>query len=276
MLTRGLFIGINYKGTEFRLNGCINDAHDWKDLYTAHDGAEEGAKVLVEHDATGVNILRAMRDLVGSLAAGETGLITYSGHGTWVPDQDGDEIDGRDEAICPIDMGDDGKNLILDDQISQVFDGLIPGAKLVFVTDSCHSGTVFRFTLPPGGDEEDELSRVRFIPPSHFLRSAVLVSKMERAFSGNPGPARRNAARPGVIHFSGCGDREYSTDAYIGRRPCGAFSHYATRAFRAALKHRYSYSNAHKLIRANLPSQSFQQTPKLNASADLKSTIIFA
>jgi metacaspase-1 len=27
----------------------------------------------------------------------------YSGHGTQIPDDDGDEADGMDEALCPVD-----------------------------------------------------------------------------------------------------------------------------------------------------------------------------
>lgn len=263
-----LAIGINYKGTEFELGGCINDANDWAKLLGSN-GFDEKA-LLLEQDATRNNIVTQMSGLVNGLAAGDVGFITYSGHGTWVPDKDGDEPDGRDEAICPIDMGDDGRNLLIDDDIHKILNNVAAGAYVVLVTDSCHSGTVFRFMAP----SVEAPQRVRFIPPSHFIKEKDLYSRMERSF-GQRGVAASNAPLPGVIHFSGCGDTEYSNDAVIRGRPCGAFSYFAVRAFEQAAKTRLGYANTHKLLRQHLPSMQFQQTPKFNAPAALKDRVIF-
>lgn len=65
----------------------------------------------------------------------------YSGHGTKVPDLNGDEDDGYDEALVPLDF--DRSGVILDDDLYEIFvKGLPPGVHVVALMDCCHSGTV--------------------------------------------------------------------------------------------------------------------------------------
>lgn len=267
MAKKALCVGINYAGTEYALRGCINDADDWARLLGVNGF---NTAVLAERQATKAQILQGMNLLVKQLQPGDVGFITYSGHGTWVPDKDGDEPDGRDEAICPVDMGDDGHNLIIDDEIHVVFNGIPPGAHVVFVTDSCHSGTVYRMFNPAEG--KTAYRRPRVIPPAHFAKSDALIRKVERAFGH---PIKTNAPLPGLVHFSGCKDNETSCDAEINGRACGAFSFYATRAFGRAAALGQSYADAHAAIRKNLPSYDFQQTPLLNAEPGLKKAKVF-
>lgn len=268
MAKKALCIGINYKGTEYELRGCINDADDWAKLLGSN-GFDTA--VLAEQQATKAHILSSAKLLVKQLHPGDVGFITYSGHGTWVPDRDGDEPDRRDEALCPVDMGDDGHNLIIDDELHAIFNGIPPAAHLVFVTDSCHSGTVYRMVTP--GEGKTAYRRPRFIPPAQFLKTESLLRKLDRAF-GQP-VTRSNAPLPGVVHFSGCRDSETSCDAEINGRACGAFSFYATRAFGRAAALGQSYADAHAAIRKNLPSYDFQQTPLLNAEPALKKVKVF-
>lgn len=256
-------IGINYVGTDYELRGCINDADDWASLL----GSQKfNAAILAEEQATKENILLAITHLVRSLAPGDVGVITYSGHGTWVPDQDGDEPDGRDEAVCPIDMGEDGRNLIIGPEFKAIFDQISHGARVVFITDSCFSGTVYRFFNGSSGTR-----KVRFLPPAHFLKEETLVRRMDLGF-GQLQPHVNTVKPPlrGLIHFSGCGDNEYSNDANLDGRFNGAMTYYATRAFRQTLKEKGCYLDAWKRIRQSLPSWEYQQTPLLNATSDLK------
>lgn len=258
---KALCVGINYAGTEFELRGCINDADDWADFFQKNGFS---TSVLTEAQATKSIMLHAMTDLIADLKAGDVGVITYSGHGTWVPDQDGDEPDGRDEALCPIDMGDDGHNLILDDELHLLFNKIVKGAHVIFVTDSCFSGSVYRFFDGSFGQR-----KVRFIPPSHILKDATLITRMNLGF-GQPQSKKNQSPLPGLLHLSGCTDHEYSNDAYIDGRFNGALTYFAVRAFANTLRHKGTYQDAWLAIRKSLPSWEFQQTPLLNAPADLK------
>ena len=63
------------------------------------------------------------------------------GHGGQTADLDGDEQDGTDETIYPVDHKQAGH--IVDDEIHHyVVKPLAPGVRLTAIFDSCHSGSV--------------------------------------------------------------------------------------------------------------------------------------
>lgn len=100
MAKKALCIGINnYPGTGMDLQGCVNDATDWAAELTAR-----GFKVasLLDDQATKAAMVKAMGDLIGKASKDDTLVITFSGHGTYQPDTDGDEVDGLDEASAPM------------------------------------------------------------------------------------------------------------------------------------------------------------------------------
>lgn len=46
------------------------------------------------------NVLKQMSEIASSCTNGDMFVVYYSGHGSNVPDTDGDEQDGEDEAFC--------------------------------------------------------------------------------------------------------------------------------------------------------------------------------
>ena len=91
-----LCIGINdYPGTGSDLAGCVNDAQDWAQALTDR---EFSVSLMIDSEATRSEMVRAMTSIVTGAESGDTAVITYSGHGTWQPDDDADEPDMRDEA----------------------------------------------------------------------------------------------------------------------------------------------------------------------------------
>jgi hypothetical protein len=82
-----------------------------------------------------------MRWLVEGSKPGDSLVFYFCGHGSRVKDRNMDEVDGYDEAICPVDYEHEG--MILDDEISATIVRPLPhGAKLHDVIDTCFSGTV--------------------------------------------------------------------------------------------------------------------------------------
>jgi metacaspase-1 len=68
-------------------------------------------------------------------------LISIAGHGGQTKDLDGDEDDGYDEVIYPVDFKRAGH--IVDDEIHHiVVKPLVAGVRLTAIFDSCHSGSV--------------------------------------------------------------------------------------------------------------------------------------
>lgn len=113
MAKTALCIGINdYLGTANDLSGCINDTQDWANTPQARDLTVAS---LLDSAATKAGMVAAMRRLIGQAQAGDSVILTYFGHGTWVPDTSGDEPDSRDETLCPYDIN--SANALIDDEI---------------------------------------------------------------------------------------------------------------------------------------------------------------
>ncbi|KAE8677247.1 Metacaspase-4 [Hibiscus syriacus] len=142
MAKKAVLIGINYPGTKAALKGCINDVKRMYNCLVQRYGfSDEDIKVLIDTDSsydqpTGKNIRRALNELVSSAEPGDFLFVHYSGHGTRLPAETGDDDDtGYDECIVPCDM-----NLITDDDFRDLVDKVPEGCRITIVSDSCHSG----------------------------------------------------------------------------------------------------------------------------------------
>ncbi|MED6135633.1 Metacaspase-4 [Stylosanthes scabra] len=142
MAKKALLIGCNYPGTKAELKGCINDV--WrmhKCLVDRYGFSEDDITVLIDTDnsytqPTGKNIRSALSRLVRSASPGDVLFVHYSGHGTRLPAETGEDDDtGYDECIVPCDM-----NLITDDDFKEFVDHIPRGCRLTIISDSCHSG----------------------------------------------------------------------------------------------------------------------------------------
>ena len=262
---RALCIGINdYPGTGSDLAGCVNDANDWAAALRKRGFAVD---MLLNRKATGAAIRRAIRALLAEASSGDVVVVQYAGHGSFVPDEDGDEPDGTDECLCPYDV--DVRGPITDDELFELYSQRKPGVRLVMISDSCHSGTVARFApivTPPTMRGRGAPRRlVRFLPPAAFLPKRVatrLGVKRARRASSPPG---RHAA----LLLAGCQDTEYSFDAYFRGRPNGAFTFVALRALEK-LGRSATYEQWYRAVRAALPSQQYPQTPNLYGSRSMR------
>jgi Caspase domain len=80
-------------------------------------------------------ILHAYRRVVAQSQPGDSIFLHYSGHGTKVPDQNGDEEDGYDEALVPSDYTSAG--IILDDDLYEILvKNLVGGVHVVSVVST--------------------------------------------------------------------------------------------------------------------------------------------
>ncbi len=263
MSKKALCIGINdYPGTQNDLAGCVNDANDW-----AAELAGRGYAVskMLDAQATHAAMSRAIADLIKGAVSGDSLVITYSGHGTWVPDSSGDEPDGRDEGLCPWDIGQAGP--LLDDQIRQLFATRAGGVRILLLSDSCHSGSVTR-------GSEDDLDpghpRARFMPPEAWMPADELPTASARPLH-LVGGLRRSG---GDLLLSGCLDTQFSWDTSFKGRPNGAFTYYALKALHDSKP--ATYEAWFKALRAYLPSTKLPQDPQILGTAAARRFKVFA
>ncbi|KAL6400441.1 hypothetical protein AUP68_16147 [Ilyonectria robusta] len=146
---KALLIGINYFGQRGQLRGCINDVRNMTAYLAEHFGYKREDMVILTDDQqnpmsqpTKQNLLRAMHWLVKDARPNDSLFFHYSdvGHGGQTKDLDGDEDDGYDEVIYPVDFRQTGH--ITDDEMHRIMvRPLQAGVRLTAIFDSCHSGT---------------------------------------------------------------------------------------------------------------------------------------
>lgn len=265
MKKKALLIGINrYKVPGADLRGCVNDVNDMKAVLTDLFGfAVKDIKVLVDFQATTRVMKNEIERLVKGAKRGDVLLLHYSGHGSNVPDDDGDEADRRDEILCPTDL--DWKNPLTDDWLRSTFDALVSGVNLTVIMDCCHSGTNTRAFLPP-----DAPVKERYLPSPWDL----VAAESRRPLSGEVKGVRRKLLRkarrknetvdvniPETL-ITGCRDNQTSADAHIDGSYHGALTYHLAKAIREK-RGRISYRDVHARTIQLLKMGDYDQRPQL-------------
>lgn len=117
-------------------------------MYLQDDGKHD--------DPTYKNIINAFHRLVAQTEPGDSCFFHYSGHGGRVVDDNGDEEDGYDETLIPVDYQTSGQ--IRDDTVFSELVGRMPeGATLTCLMDCCHSGSILDlpYTFKMDGEEQE-------------------------------------------------------------------------------------------------------------------------
>ena len=253
MAKSALCVGINnYPGTDSDLSGCVNDAKAWADVLKSRGYAPT---VLLDDQATRKGMVNALTTLVTGAKSGDTVVFTYSGHGSWLPDDNGDESDGRDEMLCPHDI--DSGQYLMDDDLHLIFSSKASNVRIVFISDSCHSGSVFKFAPPVGNGKRPQ---VRFLPPDRFVKSPAERAKLRAAVLK---PARRKSETFPALLAAGCTDVQFSYDAWFADVPHGAFTYFALQELKKNPPSPATWMDA---IRTHLPTSQYPQSPQLRGS----------
>ena len=174
---------------------------------------------LFNSDATKRGILLAWRRLCSEARRGDVVVIQYAGHGTHIPDTNGDESDGRDEAWVAHDYERGG--LLIDDEIGGLIDQHVAkGFTQVIITDCCHSGsgTRARNGLPTKDGS-------RFLPLDDDSTAVEAYFARAQAWAEEFGVREQDSLGP-EIHFAACQDRQSAYETK-GR---GEFTEAATTA----------------------------------------------
>ena len=155
---RALLIGIDRYRYVSPLIGTVNDARAMKDYVSSHLGfSDRDVRLLLDGEATRDNILRAIAEwLIEGTRQGDNVFLYYSGHGFQQRDDNGDETDGLDETLVPVDVTVDGngvpRGMITDDEMAALL-AQLPGRRVQVVIDACHSGTSDRLAVRNTGAE---------------------------------------------------------------------------------------------------------------------------
>lgn len=235
-----LLIGINYIKTSNELYGCINDITNIQNIlsskynYSEFDILSDLSTIKPTYN----NIINYLHKLVEKSTQCDEVWLHYSGHGSSVRDINGDEIDGKDEVLVPIDYA--KGNLIKDDELNNILKNI--KCKCICIIDACHSGTMLDLQY-------------------NYLGN--IISEQTNKIINSP-----------IIMISGCRDDQTSADTVYNNKAQGAM----TGALIHVLEKRdYSVCcfDLLKQMRKYLKHNNYKQIPQISSSNKLTHISIF-
>lgn len=247
MVKRAIIIGINYTGTDSELYGCQNDARSLRKLLIESYGYEPfDIKVLIDR-FYGTYLLPTKQNIESTLAwvvqqtqPGDTVFFSFSGHGLQLRDRSGDESDGKDEQICPLDF--EWSGFMSDDWFRSTFvDRLPAGSKLFCLFDSCNSGTML-----------DLRYHLRLNAPTAEGYTGTLLQN-----------STIQSTNCEVVCLSGCLDHQTSADSWFDDGYAGALTWtflYVLKSIRGDIDH----VDLLAAVSTRLKAEGFTQIPQLS------------
>jgi len=170
MIRKALLVGINdyapvgAGGPDLR--GCVNDVRDMANTLSVLNivpATASSMKILTDARATKAAILNGFKWLVAGAKKGDVLVFFYSGHGSQIADVSGDEVDKKDEVICPHDYATAG--MIKDDDFRALLVNLPAGVNLDVILDSCYSGTGTQVLSALAATPDEQSIAYRYIEP---------------------------------------------------------------------------------------------------------------
>lgn len=198
------------------------------------------------------NIMRGIQWLVNGADENTHLLFHYSGHGTSVPDKNGDEMDGKDEALCPVDFASSG--FILDDELNATLVAPLPkGCVLRVITDCCHSGSITDL--------------------HYYYDNAKFLANVNKDDSLKEDKKEKQVLAD-VVAWSGCMDNQTSADAYINGKFAGALTATFLELMRDK-KQAHTFANLYEALLNRLRLRKYTQRPILSCSKPVRLTDVF-
>ncbi|KAF9901663.1 Ca(2+)-dependent cysteine protease [Linnemannia zychae] len=274
---RALLIGINYTGRT-----RLRESRGFKD---------ENIRTLTDDQVgtcwmpTRENMLHNFKWLIQDAKKNDSYFLHYSGHGGQVEDLDGDETDGFDSCIYPLDHAKNG--VITDDELHTILvKALPPGVRLTVVFDCCHSGSALDlpylyassgfirgksalqslgYDLVDGNFDDEAIKQLQ-------IKWQALQDE-EKEFARQ---VKLKAADADIIMFSGCKDDQTAEEvkARLSRKSVsnGAMTYAFTRCIRENPEQ--SYQEMLNSIR-DMIREKYSQKPQLSSSRPMNMREIF-
>lgn len=231
-----LLFGINdYMGGQNDLAGCLNDIADVEQKLKK-EFPDFQIRKFEDKQVTTHNFLAEIKNAYNTIQLPGFLYIHYSGHGTQIPNIM--EVNKYDEALYLY------NGPLVDDNIWQLQQETPEGLTVLAKFDSCFSGDMYKGI-------SNIKKRFCKLPGIRIMDQAV------RKFN-------KTESKQWII-FSGCGEEQYSADAFFNNRANGAFTFYDLQSYGV----NETYSGEIAFLRTFLPNSNFDQIPSLRVTDDL-------
>lgn len=210
-MARGIaiHIGVNHPASNHECALSHSEESAWRMAGLAYQAGYGAIHSLRGAAATRHAVIRLLSDAARALEPGHTLLVTYSGHGSRVPDADGDERDGWDETWCLHDAD------LMDDELVEIWRLAAPGTRVLLVSESCFGGGMGRY-----GDDVDTLPPVRDRP---VYRSAEPVMRGVKPYAQpqssciSRAPSHDDGIRASVLVMTAAAEGQKARDGLYTR-----------------------------------------------------------
>lgn len=214
---RALLVGIgDYTLRDADLPGIDLDIQNMRELTALMGFKPEQVRVLMDREATLARVSAELRTwLREGVTAEDPVLLYFSGHGTRIPDVDGDEPDAADEVLLMHDAAwipagggraASMRNVLVDDELAKIL-AAIPSRKVLVLIDACNSGTATR----------NVTFTTRSLGVAEGVRKFVTYEGMPE---GGGGLLERNATGastpPNYVAISAAEDTQYAIATFQG------------------------------------------------------------
>jgi hypothetical protein len=148
--SRALLVGVGeYTDASANLPGIRLDLDIMREVAEILGFSKGQVRTLLDAQVTAASVEKAIEEwLVRDVGPQDRVLLYYSGHGTQIPDENGDEPDGADEVVTMHDLRATRRNgkatldgVLVDDDLARLL-AKIPSRKVLVLIDACHSGTI--------------------------------------------------------------------------------------------------------------------------------------
>ena len=217
---------------------------------------------ITDAEATKVGIERKMEELIKLSKSGDKIVIHFSGHGQQVSDLNGDEADGKDEALVPFDAPSDWKNTnyryekhIIDDEINNWINQLRAKigteGHILLILDSCHSGTASRGRAVARGDKPPLLLRdLEKNIENHTTKSSDFYEL----------PKKQNNALGKFVMFTAAEAGQVNFQTTLDGKPIGSLTYAVVKSLQKINKGA-SYESLFANVRDVMQEKKLNQTP---------------
>ena len=222
---RAFMVGISHYDTAltgYQWNN-INGVEDIKLLEPILKKQGFYLTTLMDEQATYQNITSQLFTFINKTKKGDIVYLHFSTHGQPVEDLNGDEEDGWDEAIVPIDAYKlykegtyEGKNHLLDDQINKfakkLREKIGPSGFLYVIIDACHAGTSSR-----ANDETVRGTKVGFTYNNKVFKPSVSKQSNYKV--------EASAKMANVLFIEACRPNQVNMEIKVGDKRYGPLSY---------------------------------------------------
>lgn len=238
---RALLIGISEYTTHTKPSddiwANIHGANDVELLSQTLNKQNFKIKKLTNKAATAQQIRKEFAHFITSCRPGDIVYLHFSCHGQPVEDLNGDEKDGWDEAIIPVDAQKvyqkgkyTGENHIIDDELNEYLRSIrtkVGNKGFVYVViDACHAGSSYR------GDEEEDSIIIRGTNRGFTSTGKQFAPKIDKR-----GKIRveKSASMANICILEACRSYQVNSEIREGGVYYGSLSFYVNKVIQSTL-----------------------------------------